>query len=141
MGKRANPMSVRAALTYDVTEAARALGKTPPTIRNWIRDGLEVMSCQKPYLILGAAIQEYLRAKYRAAKRPLDCDQLFCPSCRKGQKPKQMAVTISDISANTSLLKGQCTQCGGTCTRMIATSKAEHFGATFLIKKRPNSGA
>jgi hypothetical protein len=141
MGKRSNPMSVKAALTYDVIEAACALGKTPATIRNWIRDGLEVMSSQKPNLISGAAIQEYLRAKYRAAKRPLDSDQLFCPSCRKGQRPKQMAVTLSHISAHTSLLKGQCARCGGTCTRMISTPQVESFSATFQIKKKPNSGA
>ena len=79
MSKRANPMAVKASLTYTVGEAAHALGKTPATIRNWIRDGLPVMSSHKPYLISGAAIREYLRAKYKNAKRPLGPDQLYCP--------------------------------------------------------------
>ena len=31
MGKRANPMAVKAALTYEIDEAATALGKSPAT--------------------------------------------------------------------------------------------------------------
>ncbi len=46
MGKRANPMAVKAALTYEVGEAAKVLGKSPATIRNWIKDGLPVMASQ-----------------------------------------------------------------------------------------------
>jgi predicted transcriptional regulator len=43
MGKRANPMAVKASLTYEVGEAAAALGKSEATIRNWIKDVLSVM--------------------------------------------------------------------------------------------------
>ena len=135
MGKRANPMAVKSALTYDINEAALALGKTPATIRNWIKDGLAVMSSRKPYLILGAAIQEYLRAKYRAAKRPLEPDQLFCPSCGIGRKPIEMMVTISPIPPKTLLLKGVCESCRGGCTRMIAISNVQVFAAVFTIAK------
>jgi hypothetical protein len=133
MGKRSNPMAVKAALTYDINEAALALGKTPATIRNWIKDGLTVMSSRKPYLILGAAIQEYLRAKYKAAKRPLGPDQLFCPSCGAGRRPLAMAVTISPMASSTSLLRGVCASCQGGCTRMIANRKAHDFAAVFTI--------
>jgi hypothetical protein len=63
MSKRANPMAVKAALTYEVGEAAHALGKSVATIRNWIKDGLPVMTSRKPYLILGADIRSYIKAK------------------------------------------------------------------------------
>ena len=139
MGKRANPMAVKAALTYDINEAAVALGKTPATIRNWHKDGLVVMSSRKPYLISGAAIQEYLRAKYKAAKRPLGPDQLFCPSCRTGRKPVEMAVTITPMASKTALLMGICESCGGGSTRMIARRKASDFAAVFAISKGAGS--
>lgn len=58
MGKRPNPMAVKATLTYEIAEAARALGVTTATIRNWIKDELPVMSSCKPYLILGEAIRQ-----------------------------------------------------------------------------------
>jgi len=123
-------MAVKANVTYDITEAAQALGKTPATIRNWIKDGLPVMSSRKPYLILGAALKEYLRAKYKAAKRPLGSDQLFCPTCRTGRNPTDMTVAIASVAPKTSLLKGTCDHCGGTCTRMIATVQTGAFNAS-----------
>jgi transposase-like protein len=133
-------MAVKASLTYTIDEAAQALGKNPATIRNWIRDGLPVMSSCKPYLMSGAAIREYLRAKHKAAKRPLEADQLFCPTCGVGRKPVDMAVCMSKIAPKTNLLKGQCSQCKGTATRMIARSRVTEFAQTFIIKKQATSG-
>lgn len=139
MGKRSNPLAVKSALTYNINEAAFALGKTPATIRNWIKDGLAVMSSRKPYLILGAAIQEYLRAKNKRAKRPLESTELFCPSCRIGRRPLDMVVTNGPISPHTSLLKGLCERCGGVCTRMISTKKTKEFAVIFKIAKEAGS--
>ena len=135
MGKRANPMSVKAALTYDINEAAKALGKSPATIRNWIRDGLPIMASRKPYLILGAAIQDYLRCKYKATKRPLEADQLSCLSCRRGRKPVHLAVSLTPINCKTALLKGICEHCGGRCARMISIARLDEFAKTFKIAK------
>jgi hypothetical protein len=134
-------MAVKAALSYEIAEVASALGKTPATIRNWIKDGLPVMSSRKPYLISGAAIREYLRDKYKAAKRPLDSDQLYCPACRSGQKPVGMAVTLSALTSRTFLLKGICSRCGGTGTRMISTSQVSNFAKTFDFKEGAASNA
>ncbi|CUH65738.1 hypothetical protein TG4357_02031 [Thalassovita gelatinovora] len=141
MSKRANPMSVKAAMSYEIGEAALALGKTPATIRNWIKDGLPVMSSRKPYLISGAAIREYLRAKYKSAKRPLDADQLFCPSCGCGRRPLNSLVTIQALTVPTSLLKGICEHCGGTNTRMISTARLSDFERAFVIREGPDSDA
>ena len=141
MSKRANPMAVKDALTYTVDEAASSLGKTPATIRNWIKDGLPVMSTRKPCLMSGAAIREYLRAKYRNAKRPLGPDRLYCTVCREGRHPVDMAVKLAPMKPRTSLLKGICSRCGGTCTRMISTAKATDFARIFTIKEGADSEA
>lgn len=141
MGKRANPMAVKAALSYEIGEAAQALGKSPATIRSWCKDGLEVMSTRKPYLISGAAIQEYLRAKYQASKRPLCPHQLYCPACRKGRKPVGMAVVSISMTTKTALLKGACDHCESISTRMISKAKASIFAQTFTITKQADSNA
>lgn len=141
MSKRFNPMAVKANTTYDVFEAARALNVTPATIRNWIKDGMEAMTASKPFLILGSAIREYLRAKYAAARRPLQNDELFCPSCGKGREPLNMQVHQSKISPKTDLLKGICGHCNSTATRMISHKQRQAFAATFVIVNQPNSKA
>jgi len=136
MGKRANPMAVKAALSYDINEAARALGVTPATIHNWIKDGLPVMAARKPYLILGTSIRDYLRTKREGKKRPLGQDQLYCTTCRAPRKPVNRAVTSQQIAPRTTLLKGVCESCGGTCTRMISTKDITRFAEIFQITKR-----
>ena len=141
MPRRVNPMAVKANATYDIFEAAHALKVTPATIRNWIKDGLEAMTSSKPYLILGASIREYLRAKYAAARRPLKDDELFCPSCGTGRKPFNMQVTQTPLTARTDLLRGICKHCGCTATRMISHKQRQAFAATFQISKEPNSEA
>ena len=141
MSKRANPMKVNAALTYTVDEAAGALGKSIATIRNWVRDGLPVMSSRKPMLISGAAIREYLKDRYKAAKRPLQSNELTCLSCRAGRVPAGLAVTASLISPKTMLLKGTCSCCGATATRMISEAKVPEFAQTFRINDSVQSDA
>lgn len=141
MPRRANPMAVKANATYDVFEAARALKVTPATIRNWIKDGLEAMTSSKPYLMLGSAIREYLQAKYAAARRPLEDDQLYCPSCGTGRKPVGLQVTQSALTPKTDILKGPCSHCGGTATRMISHQQREGFAVTFQISKEGKSEA
>ena len=139
MGKRASPMAVKAALTYEVGEAAKALGKSPATIRNWIEDGLPILSGKKPLLISGAAIRDYLRAKYRAAKSPLSPDELFCLSCRAGRKPLGMLVEAMPNTPKTTRLKGLCECCGATSTRIISNTEAHAFAQIFHFKEGGNS--
>jgi len=134
-------MAVKAALSYTIEEAARALRVTPATIRNWIKDGLPVMSSRKPYLLLGQDIRDYLRAKNKAAKRPLEEDGLFCPSCKRSRRPTGMAVALRRINPKTGLLLGTCDHCGCASTRMISTARIEEFAQTFTITKQANSEA
>lgn len=141
MGKRVNPMAVRANRSYDVDEAARALGVTTGTIRNFIKDGLIVMTSRKPYLMMGWAIRDYLRAKYARAKKPLAVDELFCTSCQVGRQPVDLMVSIASVGSATSNLKGVCRVCGSGCRRMISNAAIPDFTATFRISKRPDSEA
>jgi hypothetical protein len=141
MSKRANPMAVKSALTYDVSEAANALGKSPATIRNWVKDGLPVMSSKKPLLISGLALREYLQAKHRAKKKPLASDELYCPSCGTGRKPDAMAVEGFSDAPKTTRLLGTCSHCGGYSSRIISNSKTDAFAQTFQIKEGVQSDA
>ncbi|SHK90303.1 hypothetical protein SAMN05444414_102193 [Roseovarius marisflavi] len=135
MSKRANPMAVKSALTYDVSEAAKALGKSPATIRNWVKDGLPVMSSKKPLLFSGLALREYLRAKYRAKKTPLASDELYCPSCKTGRKPAAMTVEAFSNSTKTTRLLGICSHCDAYSSRIISNGKSDAFAQTFHVKE------
>ncbi len=135
MSKRANPMAVKAALTYEVAEAAKALGKSPATIRNWIGDGLPVMSTKKPYLISGAAIRDYLRSKYQTSKTRLAPDELFCLSCRVGRSPVDLVVEPIWNNLKTTRLKGVCGHCQALTSRLVSNDRLQEFALTFRFRK------
>lgn len=139
MSKRANPMAVKTALTYEVGEAAKALGKSNATVRNWIKDGLPVMSSKKPYLISGLEIRTYLRQKYQDQKTPLREDELYCLSCRKGRQPLNLQVIATPNTTKTLRLSGTCDQCGATASRIISRTKTQQFVQTFRFQKDGNS--
>jgi len=127
-------MAVKSSLTYEVGEAAAALGKSKATIRNWIKDGLPIMASKKPLLISGQDLRDHIRAKSKGAKTSLGSDQLFCLSCREGRKPLGMIVAVLPNTDKTDRLKGLCETCGGVASRIISKAKSPHFAATFRFK-------
>ena len=60
MARRISAIRVKANRSYTVEEAADAVGATPQTVRNWIKRGLPAMAAQRPILIIGCALKEYL---------------------------------------------------------------------------------
>lgn len=141
MAKYPNPMLVKASRSYDVIEAARVLGRTPSTIRHWIKDGLEVLAARKPYLILGQAIRDYIRAKSASRKTPLAQDELYCFSCKVARRPRKQAVTVIAQNDKTLRLSGACTSCGCTCSRIISASKVHGFSEVFAFEGNAPSKA
>ena len=135
MPKRPNPMSVNKVLTYTAEAAATALGVTTATVRSYIRRGLPVMSSQRPYLISGEALREFLIEERAAKKVPLKPNELYCPSCRRGRRPFGLLVDLAPLTAKTGLLKGLCERCEGPSNRMIAYKQLTDFTAIFNITK------
>lgn len=87
MAKRPNPRSIRAARTYTIEEAAVALCVSIGAVRAWIKAGLPVMKSERPYLILGEALREFLQNRSAKARVRLQPDQLFCLTCKKPRQP------------------------------------------------------
>ena len=87
VAKRPNPKRVKAARSYTIPEAAEALGVSVGTVRGWVRQGLPAMTAQRPFLILGDDIRDYLHQSRAKAKTALAPDQLLCLTCKQGRAP------------------------------------------------------
>lgn len=134
MPKRPNPRAIKAARTYTVEEAANALGVSVGTIRSWVKSGLPLMRSQRPFLILGDALRDFLEYRAQASKAPLLDDQLYCLTCKVGRKPMGLMVDCIPQTHGTARLLGLCEVCGGTCNRMISRSKLDHFSQIFCVE-------
>ena len=136
MDKRPSHRALRAARSYTFEEAATALGVSKGTICNWVNAGLPAMKAQRPYLILGEALKDFLQAKSAKRKSALQRAELYCLSCKSPRTPMGMMVDCIHQTATTARLMGLCEACGGTCNRMISPSSIGQFGQIFDLKIR-----
>jgi len=133
MPKRPNPRAIKAARTYTVEEAAIVLGVSVGTIRSWVKSGLPLMRSQRPFLILGDALRNFLKDRAQASRAPLREDQLYCLTCKAGRNPMGLLVDCIPQTPKTARLLGLCNVCGGTCNRMISKSKIDDFSQVFCV--------
>ena len=133
MPKRPNPRAIKAARTYTVEEAAIVLGVSVGTIRSWVKSGLPLMRSQRPFLILGDALRNFLKDRVQASRAPLREDQLYCLTCKAGRTPMGLLVDCIPQTPKTARLLGLCNVCGGTCNRMISKSKIDDFSQVFCV--------
>ncbi len=133
MARRPNHRAIRTARTYEIDEAAKALGVSTGTVRNWVKAGLPIMKAQRPYLILGEALKDFLQDRTKGRKVTLGPTQLYCLSCKASRTPMGMLVDCLPQTATTARLIGLCEVCSGTCNRMVSRSKIGEFGQIFEL--------
>lgn len=141
MAKRPNPRAIKVARCYTIPEGADALGVAVGTVRGWIRQGLPVMTAQRPYLILGDALRNFLEDRRVRATALLEADQLQCLTCKQGQRPYGMMVDCIPQTAKTARLVGLCEVCGHTCNRMVSRANLADLGAIFDVAYRDHRQA
>lgn len=134
MARRPNPRSIRAARPYTTEEAAEALGVSIGTVRSWVKAGLPIMKSERPYLILGEQMRDYLQTRAGSMKTPLGPDQLYCFTCKAPRTPLGLMVDLSAQTTKTARLTGLCDVCGGICNRMISRSAIERFAQIFDLR-------
>jgi excisionase family DNA binding protein len=81
MARRKGWRAVKSLHSYTIDEAARNQGVSKGTVRRWLKDGLPHLTEQRPFLIVGADLIEFLKSKV-SPKRPCGIDEFFCFSCK-----------------------------------------------------------
>lgn len=141
MAKRPDHRAVRSARSYTIHEAADVLGVSVGTVRGWVRLGLPAMISQRPYLILGCELRDFLDARRSKTKVPLQADELFCFTCKKARKPLGLMVDLYAQSAKTARLEGLCEVCGGICNRMVSRTQFNQIQSIFEVASKDGSRA
>lgn len=141
MAKRPNHRAVRSARSYTIPEVADVLGVSVGTVRGWVRSGLPAMVSQRPFLILGCELREFLDARHSKSKAPLEADELYCFTCKAARKPLGLMVDVHDQSVKTARLEGLCEVCGGICNRMVSRAHLGQIQSIFDVASNDGSRA
>jgi hypothetical protein len=124
MPRVADQRRIKRHRNYTVDEAARALEVAKGTVRQWIKKGLPVLAEQRPTLILGGDIIDFLVAR-RLPKRRCALHECFCFSCREPRSPAFDAVEYHSLSATSGNLRALCSVCATVMHKRLSASRLD----------------
>lgn len=119
MAKRYPTTRIKSHRSYEVEEIADLLGCTTQTVYKWIRDGLTALAEQRPYLILGRHLKQFLDARDAARKRPLSSGEFWCVGCKKPRKSAFGLIEVDTLKDGRPVQRGLCESCEGTLIRFV----------------------
>lgn len=134
MAKHIKASQIKKNLSYSILEAAEDLGVTTSTIRNWGKQGLPIQTDQRPYLIFGSDLRDFLAERNKARKFTLQDGELNCFTCKAARRAVNNAVIYTRQAAKTGRLSGVCGTCGGKCSRIISNAEIRQLSQIFQIQ-------
>lgn len=120
MGKLHNPNKAKIHRSYTVEEVARLFTIHKNTVRNWVKKGLPICDEQRPILILGNDLREFLQQKRKQNKRKCKPQEMYCMRCRAPQITAEGMVDYEPITEVTGRLIGLCSCCDGVMNKYIS---------------------
>lgn len=134
MPKKPSPNRIKKHRPYTVFEAALALGVHRQTIIRWITsNGLRADCCQRPWLIEGHHLKEFLTERRKTEKVKLAVGEIYCLPCRQAQIPAGRMADFQMKSARTGTLSGICPDCDRLMHRIIRRADLEAFCAVLDV--------
>lgn len=123
MSRRPNPNLAKIHHSYTVEEAASRFGVHKNTVRGWIKKGLPVCDDQRPTLILGRDLREFIRARKQSRKRPCRPWEMYCMRCKSPQRPAGNEADYEAMTVTTGRLTGVCAICEGVINKYTSLDK------------------
>ena len=133
MAARINPNLAKIHRGYLVSEVAELFQVHRNTVRDWIKNGLPVCDNQRPILILGRDLREFLQAKQKSRKRPCKPDEMFCLKCRSPQLPLDNVVNYIPHTIERGKLTARCSCCGSVVNRFSSLANAIELSTVFEV--------
>lgn len=140
MGKRVSGRALKIHRHYTYEQAARALGVSVQTVRAWRDKGLLVLTCEKPHLILGEALKEFLAQRGARKKLALAPHQFYCMTCRSPRNAYGGMADYTPLSPARGKLESLCDACEGTCVRLVGKADLAQLSDHLQITLRTAKG-
>ncbi len=136
MAKRVSARKIKTHNQYTYEQAADVLGVTVQTVRLWRQTGLDVLDSQKPHLILGFVLKDFLNKRANKPERRLARDQFLCMTCNA---PRQAYGGMADYLPYTDTrgrLEALCEICEGLCGKFASPGICAELAPVLTIAIR-----
>ncbi|MFY0645930.1 hypothetical protein [Sulfitobacter geojensis] len=115
MSGRFKTRAIKANKTYEVGELADTACVSIPTVRNWLKAGMQKVDDQRPTVIMGFQALEFLNHRKANAKRPMVIGQFYCMRCKDRRASLGAMADYEPTSATGGRLKAFCAVCECPC--------------------------
>ena len=136
MGKRMSARKIKIHNQYTYEQAADALGVSVQTVRLWRQSGLPVLDSQKPHLILGFALKDFLQSRSNKPERRLALDQFLCMACNAPRRAHGGMADYLPYTATRGRLEALCETCQGLCGKFASLSLCTELASVLTIAMR-----
>lgn len=120
MARRFRTQAIKANKAYRVDELADAACVSVPTVRNWIRAGLQLVDKNRPTMIMGFHALDYLKTRKTKARRTLALGEFYCLRCKAPRMSLGAMADYVPSSVSGGRLKAICGVCECQCNRNIS---------------------
>jgi len=138
MARRCRTKAIKANELYRVEDLAQAASVSVPTVRNWIRAGMQRLDTSRPTMILGFHALGYLKTRKAKASRPLELGEFYCLRCKVPRMPFGAMADYVPSSATGGRLKALCEACECRCNRNISARDLPEICKVLDVVMRDN---
>lgn len=132
MPKRARINGIKSYRCYTPAEAAALVGVSTKTVRNWAKNGLPIMDCERPALIRGDDLRAYLKKQRQSKKIETGLCEFYCVRCRASNRPLgNLADCI--LAGHRATLKALCGICENAVSKPIALVRLSEIRETLDV--------
>lgn len=121
-------------MSYSVQDIAKLFHIHPNAIRRWFGDGLMRIDKQKPYLVHGSVLYDYLKDKQNSRKHRCSPTQFYCCKCQAPRVAAGNSVNIKIYNQKQLLIFGHCSECNTKINRIGSVKKLLEYQRIFLIQ-------
>jgi len=136
MAKRVSARQIKTHAQYTYDQAAAALGVSVQTVRLWRGAGLNVLDSQKPHLILGFVLKDFLTKRANKTKRSLARDQFLCMACDVPRRAYGGMADYRPYTPTRGRLEALCEVCEGLCGKFASPTLCAELAPVLTIDTR-----
>ena len=140
MGKSYNIRLIKHRESYSLKQISETLKVHQRTVQEWRHEGLTTISTEKPFLVMGYDLKEFLNRKLQSKKIKLEANQFYCTKCRNAVITINNKVhlaslnkTIGNQGFNGLMIKGICQKCGTKLNKFSHDGRLQELKDTFSI--------
>lgn len=140
MKKNYNLRLIKNRESYLFRQICEFLNIHPRTVQAWKQQGLPIINNEKPYLVMGYDLKEFLSKKQKDRKCKLQANEFYCTKCREAVRSTDNDVWI-EVSEKTIgkqgfkefVIKGICEFCNSKLNRFSHEGKLGQIKDTFNV--------